>query len=118
MLLLRDDGSLQVFAQEPAPPAGVSAADRQQKQLARAAERAAERAAAVARLSGAGSESYSRSGSGSGYSSGGSLSSLSAAAAAAEDDVTTPAPTFPLEFFERTVCVTAEARFGGAPVQV
>ena len=34
LFTLRDDGSLQVFAQEPPPPASVAAADVQQKQLA------------------------------------------------------------------------------------
>ena len=91
LLTLRDDGSLQVYAQEPPPPTGVSAADVQQKQLARAAERASRRrAAAAARLLRVPVEPPS--------------ASASASVAA---------PKFPLDFFERTTCVTSEVRFGG-----
>ena len=97
LFALRDDGSLQVFAQEPPPPPGIAAADVQQKQLARAAANASAREAIAARLRGA------RGGDDIGNDENDENADEPKGAAAA----------FPLDFFERTTCVTGEVTFGG-----
>ena len=98
LFALSEDGSLRVFACEPAPPPGVVAADAQRAQLARAADRAAGRAAAAAKMAGGvrSEDEDGRDGSG------------ARSRADAEEEI-----TFPLDFFERVECVTAETRFGG-----
>ena len=98
LFTLRDDGSLQVFAQEPPPPAGVAAADVQQKQLARAALTQADRAATAAKLRGARPDVDVRED----FENGDESESRNALRNA-----------FPLDFFERTQCVTSDVTFGG-----
>ena len=98
LFALRDDGSLQVFAQEPPPPPGIAAADVQQKQLARAAANASAREAIAARLRGA---------RGVGDDIGNDENDENA------DESKGAAAAFPLDFFERTTCVTGEVTFGG-----
>ena len=98
LFTLRDDGSLQVFAQEPPPPAGVAAADVQQKQLARAALTQADRAATAAKLRGARPDVDVRED----FENGDESESRNASRNA-----------FPLDFFERTQCVTSDVTFGG-----
>ena len=94
LFALMDDGSLRVFAREPAPPPGVAAADAQRAQLARAAERAAARAAA-AKMAGGADDPESR-------------DRPAGTRALVEEQA-----AFPLDFFEHVECVTAQTRFGG-----
>ena len=94
LFALMDDGSLRVFAREPAPPPGVAAADAQRAQLARAAERAAG-AAAAAKMAGGADDPESR-------------DRPAGTRALVEEQA-----AFPLDFFEHVECVTAQTRFGG-----
>ena len=99
LFALRDDGSLQVFAQEPPPPPGIAAADVQQKQLARAAANASAREAIAARLRGARGVGDDKIGNDKNDEN--------------DDESKGAAAAFPLDFFERTTCVTGEVTFGG-----
>ena len=98
LFMLREDGSLQVFAQGAPPAVGVSAVETQRQQLLTASEHADARATAAKRLGTAVEDDGSN-----------DEGDTSLPSSQLESEV-----SFPFDFFERATCVTGETKFGGA----